>query len=264
MNVLKQILDGSLLSNERLMQAREHYAPTRDELSPERAFARWTQRVSVQAELGSAREIAGLTEAELSAMEDEFLRCPERPRPAWLRRAMPTGVALASLGGLALGVQGLVGGISGAALVAVQALSGACLLIGLVILAVAALSAFASLHLELCHGTTGLYFGRLDEQHPWLFKTMNLTHNPAAEEYRQRILRDRGWLRGVDFVMMREIVRSQEAVEQTSSTRSVAEKIQLLPAPPKVQRAQQPRLVPVSSRVELGSRLMGSKFKAAS
>ena len=78
---IDQILDGSLLSKERLLQAREHYTPS-GALPPEQAFARWTQRISVQAELGSAREIAGLSEEELAAMEAEFMRCPVRPRSA--------------------------------------------------------------------------------------------------------------------------------------------------------------------------------------
>lgn len=238
---LKQFLDGSLLSNERLEQAREHYSPTSAEPAPQIAFARWTQRVAVQAELGSAREISGLTEEELAAMEAEFVRCPERLRPAHVRQAVQAGATLAVIGAGALALQSFVGG-PGTHPIG-QMLSAVCLLIGLVALALGVLAAFSTMHLELCHGTTGLYFGRLDEHHPWLFKTLNLTDNPAAEEYRQRILRERGWLRGVDYVMMKEIVRAQQAMEQTRSSRSVAEKLQLLPAPVEAVAAQQPRLV---------------------
>ena len=198
---IDQILDGSLLSKERLLQAREHYTPSGAAPSPELAFARWTQRISVQSELGSAREIAGLTDDEMSAMEAEFIRSPTRPRSARVRQAIPAGVALTALGGLGLLVQGLVGGMGAGAQPAVQMIGATCLLIGLVVLAIGFLSAFGTLHLELCHGTTGLYFGRLDEQDPWLVKTMNRTHHPAAEEYRQRVLRERGWLRGVESVM---------------------------------------------------------------
>ena len=61
--------------------------------------------------------------------------------------------------------------------------------------------------------------------------TMTLTHHPAAEAYRQRVLRERGWLRGVDYVLMRESVRAHDATDRTLSTRLVAERIQLLPAP---------------------------------
>jgi len=240
---IDQILDGSLLSKQRLLQAREHYTPGDGPLAPAQAFARWTERISVQAELGSAREIAGLAEEELAAMEAEFVRCPVRPRSARVRQAVPAGAALASLGAVGLLVQALVGGIGSAAQPAVQMVSATCLLIGLLALAVGFLSAFGTLHLELCHGTTGLYFGKLDEHHPWLFKAMNLMHHPAAEEYRQRVLRERGWLRGVDCVMMKEIVRVQDALEQTMPARAVAEKLQLLPAPAEPAAVQQPRLV---------------------
>jgi hypothetical protein len=256
MIAIDQILDGSLLSKERLLQAREHYTPAGAPASPEAGFARWTQRVSVQSELGSAREIAGLTDDELSAMEAEFVRSPTRPRSARVRQAVPAGVALSALGGLGLAVQGLVVGMGAGAQPAVQMISAICLLIGLVVLAVGFLSAFSSVHLELCHGTTGLYFGRLDEQHPWLYKTMNLTHHPAAEEYRQKVLRERGWLRGVDYVMMKEVIRMHDAMEPTLPTRAIAEKIQLLPAPAvEAPSVQKPRLV--TSRGE-------SKAKAGS
>ena len=65
---IKQILDGSLLSRSRLMQAREQYAPSDGALSPEREFERWTERISVQSELAAAREIAGLSDAEMAAI----------------------------------------------------------------------------------------------------------------------------------------------------------------------------------------------------
>ena len=157
-------------------------------------------------------------------------------------------MALASLGGVGLLLQGLVGGLGAGAQPAMQMVAATCLLIGLVVLAVGFLSAFGTLHLELCHGTTGLYFGKLDEQHPWVHKTMALTHYPAADEYRQRVLRERGWLRGVDYVMMKEIVRVQDALEQALPTRAVAERLQLLPAPVEQTPVQQPRLV--TSRAE--------------
>ena len=230
MGILGQVLDGSLLSHERLMEAREQYAPTSGALSPERAFGRWTQRMSVQSELASAREIAGLTEEELSAMEAEFVRSPKRPRSAAARSAMSTGIALAAVGALGLAAQSFLDGKAAVAQQAVLLGSAACALIGLVVLAYAVVSAFGTLHLELGHGTTGLFFGRLDEEHPWLFKTMSLAHDPAAEEYRRRVVSERGWLRGVDYVMMKEAVRARDKMEQTLPTRLVAERIQLFPA----------------------------------
>ena len=231
MRLINQIREGSLLSHERMMEAREHYSPTSGALSPEQAFARWTQRISIQSELGSAREIAGLTEEELSAMEAEFFRCPRHPGSSRARSAVPTGLAVAAIGATGLVMQALLRDSSTAGYQAVQMASATCVLIGLVLLAIGVVSAFSTLHLELCHGTAGLYFGRLDEEHPWLFKTMNLTYHPAAEAYRQRVLQERGWLRGVDYVMMRETVRVHDATDRTLSTRLMAEKIQLLPVP---------------------------------
>jgi len=228
---INQIIQGSLLSHERLMEAREHYSPTDRALPPAQAFDRWTQRILIQSELGSAREIAGLTDEELSAMEAEFVRCPKRPGSSRTRSTVPTGLALAAIGAVALAMQALFRDSSTASYLAVQMASGACVLVGLVLLAIGVVSAFSTLHLELSHGTAGLYFGRLDEEHPWLFKTMNLTRHPAAEEYRQRVLRERGWLRGVDYMIMRETVRVQDAADLTLSARLVAERIQLLPAP---------------------------------
>ena len=252
---ITQILDGSLLSRSRLMQAREQYAPSDGPSSPEREFARWTERISVQSELGAAREIAGLSDAEMAAMEAQFARVPIRPRSPWLQGALPGGLAFALLGVLGLVMHGLPGSSVAGAQAVVQAFSVAALLIGLVALSAWVLSAFSSLHLELCYGTTGLYFGRLDEQHPWLLKTLSLTHHPVAESYRQQVLRDRGWLRGVDFVIMQELVRAQHAVDQTRPARAVAEQLQLLPAPTPApsrskRRPQQPRLVRAASESE--------------
>jgi len=252
---IKQILDGSLLSRSRLMQAREQYAPSDGALSPEREFERWTERISVQSELGAAREIAGLSDAEMAAMEAQFARVPIRPRAPWLRGALPGGAAFALLGVLGLALHGLPGSSTSGAHAVVQAFSTASLLIGLVVLSAWVLSAFSSLHLELSYGTTGLYFGRLDEQHPWLLKALSLTHHPVAESYRQQVLRDRGWLRGVDLVIMQELVRAQHALDQTRPVRGVAEQLQLLPAPMPApararRRAQQPRLVHAASESE--------------
>ena len=93
---LKRILDGLLVSRERLMQAREFYSPAPRTLPADRSFAKWTERVSVQSELGSAREMAGLSNTELDALEAEFVRCPARPRPAWVCEAVLAGVILRS------------------------------------------------------------------------------------------------------------------------------------------------------------------------
>lgn len=247
MSLIQQIIDGSLSSRGRLMQAREFYSPSQKNTPAQVAFARWTRRVSVQSALGGARELAGLSDAELAELEAEFVSRPMREQPRWVRYAVVVGVALMVLACLGLGLQALasLGDIETRTL---QATSVACLLAGLTPLGVGLVAAFGALHLDLGHGTTGLYVGRLDEQHPWLYSAISLTRYEVAEEYRQCTLRERGPLRGADYVMMCELVQAKEALERVRPARSVAEQLQLLPVAAEAP-VHEPRLVRVEAAV---------------
>lgn len=249
MSFLQQIIDGSFLSSERLMQAREFYSPFEKNTSAQLAFARWTQRVSVQPALCGARELAGLSDGELAELEAEFVRCPMHQQPSWVRHAVVIGVTLMVLACLGLGLQALAG-LGETATRTLQAASVACLIAGLLPLGVGLVSAFSALHAHLSHGTTGLYVGKLDEQHPWLYSAVSLTRYEAAEGYRQRTLRERGPLRGADYVMMRELVQAQEALERVRPARSVAEQLQILTTASEA-LVHEPRLVRVSAAVRL-------------
>jgi hypothetical protein len=88
------------------------------------------------------------------------------------------------------------------------------------------MKAFSLTSVELAHGQVGLYAGVLDEQHPWLYKTYLLMRNRAAQEYREGVLRQRGVLRGVDCILMREIARADEERVMTLTARSVAQQVQ--------------------------------------
>lgn len=246
MSFLDTLWRGSLLSRERLMQAREQYAPTAADAAPLRSFADWTQRLLVQNELAAAREIAGLSDAELAAMEAEFLRSPVRAHAPAARTTVPAGALLIAVGGAGLLVCTLLGAAEAPW---VQGAFAAGLLIGLLVLCAGLIVAFGTVHVELCHGTAGLLFGRLNEQHPWLYDTTRLTQTPAAEQYRQRVLRGRGCLRGVDCILMREIVRVDEAMTQMRPARALADQIQRASAPARSRRAgEQVRLIDVSLR----------------
>jgi hypothetical protein len=245
MTLLQQIIDGSLVSRQRLMESREFYSPSERKGPARVALARWTNRVLEQPALGVARELAGLSETELDELEAEFRRCPTRQPRQWVRCAVVVGIVLMALAGLGLGLQALTS-LGETASRTLQAASVACLLIGLLPLGVGLISAFGGLHLDLSYGTVGLYVGKLDEQHPWLYDARSLTKHGIAEEYRQRTLHERGFLRGADFVMMRELVQAQEALARVRAARSVAEQFQSLPmaAQPIV---HEPRLVSVSA-----------------
>lgn len=246
-SLLQQILDGSLVSRQRLMEARHFYSPRRGATTPEQAFAAWTDRVAIQAALGGARELAGLSDAELSVLEAEFERAPIRRTSSRFRNVFRVGAALAAAGAFALALQALILGFGDGASRVLQGLSMACVLAGGGVMAVQAYVAFSTLHLDMAHGTLGLYVGQLDEQHPWLYDAMTAARHAAAEEYRQRVLRERGPLRGVDQVIMAEIVRVQASLDRAQWARTVAEQVQR-PAPAPEPKPAEPRLIRVGAR----------------
>lgn len=245
MSLIKQFVDGSLLSKERLMRAREFYSPAEPKTSSAAALSDRAQRVSVQSELASARELAGLSDEELGALEAEFLRCQIQPRPTWQLHALLAGGALVALACLGFALQGTVG-TNGLAAKALPAIGVACLLAGLVPLGAVLVATFSRVPLDLAYGTTGVLVGQLDERHPWLYKATTQARHEAADAYRQRVLNERGLLRGADFIVMREIVRAHEALEQMQPARAVAEQLQLLPVPADA-GAPEPRLVRVKA-----------------
>lgn len=245
MSLFNEIVDRFLLSTDRLMREREFYSPSAAVASPQQAFARWTQRVSVKSELDAARAVAGLSDAELAELEAEFQRSPMRRQSPAVRHAVLGGLGLGVLAGLALALQASTnpGEIAGRIL---QAVGVGALLLGLISLGVGMVAAFAALHLDLSHGTTGLHVGTLDEQHPWLYRAASLSVHAAARDYRQRTLLQRGPLRGADYVLMRELARSQETLESMRPARSVAEELQSPPAETQA-LVHEPRLVRVGS-----------------
>ena len=250
MSMLKQLIDGSLVSRQRLMQAREFYSPSHAQMPVRSAFARWTERALEQAPLTIARELSGLSGPELDELEAEFVSCPLRPAPRWVRPAVIAGGLLILLATLGFGLPALAA-LGERATRILQAPSVVCLLSGLLVVGTALISAFRALPLDLSYGTTGLYVGKLDEQHPWLYSALSLTTHRVAEEYRQRILRERGALRGADYVMMRELVQAHERLESVRGARSVAEQLQRSPvaAQPLI---HEPRLVRVGAPRDSG------------
>jgi hypothetical protein len=71
------------------------------------SLVEWAKRALQQSEIASARELAGLTDAELMHLENEFSGCRTRPRPPWQRDAMASGIAFLLLGGCAFAAPGI-------------------------------------------------------------------------------------------------------------------------------------------------------------
>jgi hypothetical protein len=225
MSLLTRFVNGSLVSSERLMRAREFYAPNSPATDSAQAFAHWTERASIRSELACARELAGLSDAELQALEEQFIRRQQRPVPGWVRVANIVGLVLLGIGLLGLGAQALTE-ISNRERLAMQIMSMLLVFAGLLPLAATFLFAFKALHLDVGHGVAGLYVGQLNEQHPWLYESLWLTDHRVGEEYRKRTRDERGPLRGFDYILMRELVRLEEAMGRLRPARVVAEQVQ--------------------------------------
>jgi hypothetical protein len=170
-----------------------------------------SERLARQPELSTAREVAGLSDAELGALATEFTLSPRRRRTDLMRFASPLGALVfgAGLAGLML-QEASLGAAGRGVLSAFEIICLASLVAGLVAVAVGTMKAFSLTSVDLAYGHLGHYVSALDEQHPWLYKTYLLMRNDAARDYRDRVLQQRGILRGVDCVLMREIARADE------------------------------------------------------
>lgn len=243
MSLLQSLAQGSLFTEESLLQSSEGYLVISPSSTPEGAFDAWTRKMTMQSELGIAREMAGLSEESLSALAGVFARTPRRARTDRLRPAIPAGAALLLAGLGLLLLAGVVSSPAGAAVL--QTLAIGCLVFGGGALCAGVLKAFSVMPLEAAHARLGLCTSLLDEQHPWLYKASFVTRDRAADAYRQRILQERGALRGVDYLMMREIARTQDALETTRVARTVAEQLNRVDSIAAEAHAKERRLVSV-------------------
>ncbi len=243
--MLQSLSQGSLFSDDSLLQAREGYLPLPAPSSMEVAFEHWTRRVTTQHELGIARELAGLSEETLAGLASVFAQAPRRRRTDKLRFSLPIGVALLLTGALVLSLDTNLVSPGGAGVSSVQTLGLGFLACGVIAIGLGVIAAFGMMALDVAHGKLGLCVGLLDEQHPWLYKASYVMRDRAADAYRRDILSERGPLRGIDYLMMREIASANDALEMTRVARSVAEQLTSVDAPSAAVPGKEPRLVSV-------------------
>lgn len=239
-----------MISDNRLLEARPCHEPDVAAAAGRSSLVEWAQRALRQSDIASARELAGLTDAELTHLESEFSRCRTRPRSAWQRNAMPLGIALLLLAGCAFAAPEYLARLSDFDAQLVRIAGAALVLIGVLALGAGYLASFAGAPLDRTYGTLGLYVGQLEDRHPWLYETLSVARHEAADAYRRKVLNERGLLRGADYVLMCEIVRVHEALDRARPASSVVEALQLLPAPsPPADDGggAEPRLVPIAS-----------------
>jgi hypothetical protein len=87
-----------------------------------------------------------------------------------------------------------------------------------------------------------------------------LLRSEAAESYRKSVLKERGPLRGLDYVLMRELVNTHDSIAQLRPARTVAEQLQLLVPSIEIPSVE-PRLVQVGSGTH-GAALRSSEREA--
>jgi len=239
-----------MISDKHLLEARPCHEP--DAVAAAAAgrssLAEWAQRALLQSEIASARELAGLTDAELTHLENEFSGCRTRPRPAWQRDAVPLGIALLLLAGCAFAAPEYLVRLSDFNAQLVRIAGAALVLIGVSALSARYLASITGAPLDRTYSTLGLYVSQLQDRHPWLYETLSVARHEAADEYRCKVLNERGLLRGADYVLMCEIVRVHEALDRARPASFVVEALQLLPTPaPNADDAggAESRLVPI-------------------
>ena len=222
-----QLVQGSVTSKAALERSGEGYRPHSAAPAAQAQMARLSQRLTQQGELATARQVAGLSDAELAGLAGEFALSPRYKRTDAMRFTTPLGVAVFAAGLMGLMLQESSLGAAGrGVLSAFEVICLTSLLGGLLAVAFGTMKAFSLTSVEIAYGQLGLHAGVLDEQHPWLYKTYWLMRNAAAKSYRDTVLRERGVLRGVDCVLMREIARADEERVMTLTARGVAEQVQ--------------------------------------
>lgn len=241
---------GQLVQSSDASPGRQSAPETERALDGRRGMNRLSERLARQPELSTAREVAGLSDAELATLAHEFALSPRRRRTDLMRFASPLGALVFSAGLAGLMLQEASLGAAGrGVLSAFELICLSSLVAGLVAVALGTMKAFSLTSVDLAYGHLGHYVSVLDDQHPWLYKTYLLMRNDAARAYRDRVVQQRGALRGVDCVLMREIARADEERVMTLTARDVAAQVQALPTAGAAARGNEPRLVLVDSAV---------------
>lgn len=218
-------LKGFPMTDDDVLHVRENYRPSKGQPTPARAYAHWTGRVADLPELAVCRELAGLPDEQLRALALEFEKAPHRSRGDVFRFSFGAAAVLAfAAAALAIAEMTVPGPAVGRSTYVVGA--GVFAASALIALCVGGLTRLRQVPIDAAYGRLGLLVGLLDEQHPWLYKAYFVLRNPAATAYRDKVLRERGPIRGMDHVLMRQIAELQEGLELTQNARAVAAAVQ--------------------------------------
>lgn len=201
------------------MHAREAFQPRHATPSAKMSYHQWTERLVVHPSLVTARELAGLPDERLAALAAQYEQTPRRERALWLKAG-----AVASIVTLVLGVA--LGTLREPDDATLATVAYAFVLVGAAGSSVVGWLFYVSANLGQGHRRLGLLVGAMDEQHPWLYRTLLLLEHPAVDAYRVRTLAERGMIRGVDYLLMREIAQAHERLALTQTASAVVAQLQ--------------------------------------
>jgi len=213
------------MTEEDVLHSRERFRPSPAARTPEMALAYWTERIAGLSDLVASRELAGLSDEELSALALEYEKAPRRKRTDVLRHAYAASALLALMGGGLALVEATTPGQAVQLSPFVQG-AGVCFVSAFIAVCAGTFSNLRLVPTEAAYGKLGLWVGLLNEQHPWLYRAYVVLRNPAALNYRDKVLRERGPIRGMDYVMMCEIAEIHAKMELTQNARAVASAVQ--------------------------------------
>jgi hypothetical protein len=213
------------MTEEDVLHSRERYRPSPPARTPEMALAHWTERIAALPDLVASRELAGLSDEELSALALEYQRTPRHKRTDVLRHAYAASALLALTGGGLALIEATTPGQAVQLSPLIQG-AGVCFVSAFIAVCAGAMSSLRMVPTEAAYAKLGLHVGLLNEQHPWLYRAYVVLRNPAALNYRDKVLRERGPIRGMDYVMMCEIAEIHAKMELTQNARAVASAVQ--------------------------------------
>lgn len=206
---------------------------------------RWAQRMSRAPYKSFIRELAGLGDAGLTQIEAQIRAQPRLRMPRGWRFAVGGAVGLA-LAGAAL----LATGLEARRIPGLEQAEEALQWSGIGLLVLCLVTAIVCALMHVSHGPAmraypelATHVARLDEQHPWLYETLETARQADAEAYRLKTLATRGPLRGVDLPMMRLVMAAQAEVLRSHTANEVVHALQTGSA----------RTVPQGAAVELPS-----------
>ena len=183
------------------------------------SYHQWTERLIVHPPLVTARELAGLPDERLAALAAQYEQTPRKVQTVWLKAGAAASVVV-----LALGVA--LGTLREADDTTLATMAFGFVLTGAVGASLAGWLFYVNGSLGQGHRRLGLLVSALDEQHPWLYRTLLLLQHPPVEAYRAQTLAERGLLRGVDYLLMREIAQVHERLLLTQKASAVVKQLQ--------------------------------------